>query len=417
MRNLFDQYSQPENRVTHALMSALNEDRGLLRDFLRDLVKVKPPVDARKLTVLEQQYPGEEEPSEDELDRRGVPDGWIFAEEEAWCVFIETKVLAKLRGDQIKGHRRTAARRGFQTITAVTITPHLPSSLDEGTTSLEWRAVYAWLCKHRANSSWAGRVADYLAIAEAKLIDTGQFVEGTLTMFAGFPFGPDHPYTYLEGKRTLKLALTELRARPDLQKGLGINPAVLGRSAITGRGAEAVWDFLSLSDAPDAENFTHYLHLTLGVGAQAVEAMATVPDKVNRVMRRNLRKLGEAGFQALTQEIVTSLTPLLRKHAGATPQLRGVQRRYPSQRATPFVDARIEFDLRTAVPTGDGPKAQARWLAAAYDAFVNKGGMNYQMQVGVQFHYERCPDIRHGDALDLIAAAWLGCKPLIDLAR
>jgi hypothetical protein len=57
LRNIFDQYSQPENRVTHALLCALNEDRRLLSLFLRELVRTKPPVDARKLSVLEQQYP------------------------------------------------------------------------------------------------------------------------------------------------------------------------------------------------------------------------------------------------------------------------------------------------------------------------------------------------------------------------
>ena len=81
MRNIFDQYSQPENRVTHALITALNEDRKLLGLFLRELVKVKSPADPRALLVLEQQYPGEEEPSEDDLERRGIPDGWIFDEE------------------------------------------------------------------------------------------------------------------------------------------------------------------------------------------------------------------------------------------------------------------------------------------------------------------------------------------------
>ena len=80
MRNVFDQYSQPENRVTHALMTAINEDRKLLGLFLRDLVKVIPPVNPRKLSVPEQQFPGEPEPREDELERRGIPDGWIFAE-------------------------------------------------------------------------------------------------------------------------------------------------------------------------------------------------------------------------------------------------------------------------------------------------------------------------------------------------
>jgi hypothetical protein len=144
LRNIFDQYSQPENRITHALMTAINEDRELLGLFLHELIKVKPPVNPRNLSVLEQQYPREKEPSEEELERRGIPDGWIF-DKDGWCVFIETKVIAKFNVDQINRHRRTAERRGFQSITAVAIAPLFPESLPPGTVQLEWRTVFAWL--------------------------------------------------------------------------------------------------------------------------------------------------------------------------------------------------------------------------------------------------------------------------------
>jgi hypothetical protein len=234
LRNIFDQYSQPENRVTHALMTAINEDRKLLGLFLRELVKVKAPIDPGKLSVLAQQYPGEEEPNEEDIERRrGIPDGWIF-DEEGWCVFIETKVLAKLGADQLVRHRRTAERRGFDDVTAVAIAPkpHLPTSLPPDTVLLEWRDVYAWLRRHGNNSIWAIKTAEYLEIAEARLIDTNQFIEGTLTMFSGFPFGSEHPFTYLEGKRVLGLAMSELRSRRDLTDELGMNASASGRSAI-----------------------------------------------------------------------------------------------------------------------------------------------------------------------------------------
>jgi hypothetical protein len=122
LRNIFDQYSQPENRITHALLTVVNEDRKLLGAFLRELVKVKAPTDAEKLSISEQQFPGEEEPITDETERRGIPDGWIF-DDEGWCIFIETKVLAKLTADQLNRHYRTAERRGFDTVIGVAIAP------------------------------------------------------------------------------------------------------------------------------------------------------------------------------------------------------------------------------------------------------------------------------------------------------
>lgn len=416
LRNIFDQYSQPENRVTHALMTALQEDRKLLGLFLRELAGVKPPYNSNKLMVLEQQYPDEREPSEEELERRGIPDGWIF-DGDSWCVFIESKVTAPLNADQINRHRRTAEQRGFNTITAIAITLQRPSSLPTDTILLEWRNVYVWLRRHASISVWARRAAEYLEIAEAKLIDSEKILEGTLTIFAGFPFGRDNPFTCPEGKRVLGLAMGELKERRDLRDQLKMNPKASGRPAITGRQSDAVWDFLSLGPPGKVEYFTKYPHLTLNVVAQQVEAMVTVPNAVNSIMRSNLIEMGEDGFQQLVSHVLKNLKPLLGKHPGATPWCRGVQRRYPSQRATPYIDARIDFDLRTAVPQSGSPKAQPRWLSAAYGSFVHKEGSNYQMQMGVLFRYDQCPELRNPKALDLVARAWLACKPLVDLAH
>lgn len=236
-------------------------------------------------------------------------------------------------------------------------------------------------------------------------------------MFAGFPFGPDHPFTYLEGKRVLRLALGELRKSLALRKQLGMDPAAEGRPAITGRQEDRVWDFLSLSGASDGDTFTRHPHLTLGLGAQTVEAMVTVPNAVNSTMRSNIVRLGPDGFQELAREVLQTLAPLLlRNHPGAKPWFRGVQRRYPLQRAKPHLDAAIDFDLRTAVPSSGLPKSQPRWLDAAYSSFVDKRGANYQIQMGVLFRYEHCPGLRRLDAAAMVEAGWLGCKPLVDLA-
>lgn len=53
----------------------------------------------------------------------------------------------------------------------------------------------------------------------------------------------------------------------------------------------------------------------------------------------------------------------------------------------------------------------------AYGAFVDKRGSNCEFQIGVDFGYARCPGLRKASAVDLIAQAWLGCKPFVDLVR
>jgi hypothetical protein len=413
LRNIFDQYSQAENRVTHALLTALNEDRLLLKKFLAKFVGMKLPCNVNKLKVFEQQFPNEAEISEDKLERYGIPDGWIV-DDNGWCVFIESKVLISLKPGQIDSHYRTAIRRGYRHITAVTITQKPPRYVHKKAKMLLWREIYSWLRGHD-ESAWARRTADYLEIAEAKLIESEQFTEGSLTKFAGFPFG-DHTFTYLEGKRVMALAMDDLRTRRDLKKVLNIHPE-RRRKAIKGRKKKEhkLWDYIPLSVG--GGSFTGHPHLTLGVGADAIEAMVTIPNAVKGAVRRNLKNLGEEGFQELVEKIVDNLKPLLREHKGAAPWFRGIQRRYPTQSSKPFNDATLDFDLRTAISGGGAPKNQPRWLAVGYNAFVNKKGSNYQMQLGVIFRYEYCPELVQDNALDMIARAWLACKPLVDLGR
>ena len=98
MRNLFDQYEQPENRLTHALMVALNEDRALLAGFIKWVTPHSSPVGS--LDVIEQSWPRETEPADLELEecsenrnKKGLPDGCIH-DNEGWALLIESKIAA-----------------------------------------------------------------------------------------------------------------------------------------------------------------------------------------------------------------------------------------------------------------------------------------------------------------------------------
>ncbi len=194
-----------------------------------------------------------------------------------------------------------------------------------------------------------------------------------------------------------------------------MNPEGAGRSAITGSHGGAVWDYLPLTKD---DVFTENPHLALAVTTEAVEALVNVPYRVHPTMRRNIRNLTEDGFIDRVTDIVTNLQALLAEHPGAKPLFRGQQLRYPSEKAAPFRDALIEFDLRTAVPGSGQPKAQPRWLSAAYGSFVDvkKNTPHYEIMLGVQFNYARCPEVGEPSAIDLIAETWIACKPVLDLA-
>ncbi len=414
MRNIFDQYSQPENRVTHALVSALNEDRSLLGSFLRKIVKEVPPTSSRSLAVEEQKIPGHPEQPEDAKERKGLPDAWIH--DGNWCLLIESKVASHLTNDQLRRHESVARRLGFEhVIILAIIISNPPQKLPSSVKIVYWRDIYQWLSGCYQKHEWAKRVADFLEIAESKMSETGHLKEGTLTTFTGFLFGNDYPLNYLEGKRILGLAMNELKSRSDLKKQLDMNPKLPGRPAITGRGENRVWDFMQLS-RNKRKNFTEYPHLTLGVLEDRVEAMVTVPNSVNGNIRKKFIDLEYDGFYEVIVNTLEKIEKgILKKAPGTVPWFTAVQRRYPTQRSIPFIDAHIDFDLRTAIQAQDrnNPvKHQPEWLKATYGAFMKKRS-NYQIQIGVRFPYRNCSVIQSAKAIDYLAQAWIGCRPFL----
>lgn len=410
MRNIFDQYSSSENRVTHALMTALHRDRALLQVFLKDVAKTSPNCSANGIVISVQKLPGKpaQLAEEEDTERRGIPDAWL-TDGDAWCLMIENKVLMRVDAGQLAAHRRRAERLGFEhpQLLILTVQPYqLPPQ--SGDHVLAWSEVYQFLANHAAASVWAACAAEYLEVLEAKLIDQGQLTSGTLTAFNGFPFEDGRGFTYLEGKRLLRLTMVELRKRRDLVRDLGIAADLPGRSAIKDD-AEAVWDVLRLETSRQFNDFNEWPHLTFGVRPDTLEAMVTIPHKA----RGRLQSVDRDTFERLVRKALGQMQPMLVHCPGAQPRMRAQQRHWSARSAPAVLDAVIDFDLRV-LDGGEKVKAQPQWLEAAFGAFTNKKA-NVELQIGAFFPYRTCPVVRTTAVLDRIADVWLACRPLLDV--
>lgn len=418
MRNLFDQYRHPENRLTHALLTALHEDHLLLGNFIAWATNKQTPTSPSQFHILEQSLPGEEEPQdEDEAERRGLPDGCIY-DDNGWGLLIESKIAAPLELDQLQRHRRTAEKRGLINPLLLALIARIAvHPLPDDVVIRQWTELYKWLEYQNRSSDWPRCLRGYMEVLESKLPKEEYLTGGTLTVFTGIPFEKKNPYSYLEGKRVLRLAMDELRVRNDLKQQLGIDQKTPGRSAITGKDSTGVWDFLRLEEAGDAVNFTEFPHLTLSIHREYLHAIVIVPHGIRNDFRHNLLDGGIEKFRSLFESILMEFSKLLGKVEGAFPCVEVVQRRYPTQRAVPFMDAKLEFDLRTGFENSFGlaksAKTQPEWLEAAYNALLRKNS-NLQLAVGTKFIYERCPEVRKEEILNHISNAWISCKPLIN---
>lgn len=413
MRNIFDQYSTEENRLTHAVVSALGSDSKLLRRFVKWACGSVP---SGRIKIIEQQLPGEEGgDNEQKAERRGLPDAWIHNNQD-WALICESKIQAPLSMSQLLRHRRTAECRGFSDIQIIAfVAKRSQESNTTGVRVIEWTELYSWLRRER-QSEWASRVADYMEILEEKLAEQGYLREGTLTVFAGIPFDQEHPYSYREAKRLLDLSLDELRRRKSLKTSLRADPTGPGRPAITGREASSVWDFLPLAAAREARAFTEYPHLTLGIRRDSLRAIVTIPNGIRPKFRRNLLREGPEAFIALIERVHKNLHDAIGSVDGAVPYMEIVQRHHLSQRSRPIEDARLEFDLRTAFRSPKRwrrhVKNQHQWVETAYKVLSNKNA-NVQAAIGASFSYKNCPSVHTPGILDHIADTWLACRPLI----
>tara|TARA_R100001143_G_C3359743_1_gene134729 strand:- start:2279 stop:3550 length:1272 start_codon:yes stop_codon:yes gene_type:complete len=412
MRNLFDQYTQNENKLTHALVTALYEDTALCKSFLAWITGRKRATP--KINVIEQQLVGEPELAEDEAERRGLPDAWFY--DDQWSLLIESKVAAPLTKDQLVRHYNTALRRDFSDITVLALTVQ-PQKKDFGLDYVKyccWSELYLWLKKQALKSEWALKVCRFMEVADSTWAANGYLKEGTLTVFTGIPFTYENPYNYREAKLYLKQAMEELRMSKGLVRTMKLDATAPGRGAIKGKNSHSVWDFIPLKQTEETKSFTHYPHLTLYLDRDKVGAIISVPNSLHRPFRKNLVALGSEGFFEVMSELNKNLAICLKKAPDAVPIVTVLQRHYRTQSSPAVLDAHLEFDLRTAFPTkSKSPvKIQKEWLEAAYQALINKKS-NIHLSVGMVFPYDDGVITNDVKILDRVSEVWIACKPLI----
>jgi len=409
MRNLFDQYSQPENRLTHALAVCLDEDRALLGGFLAWVGA--SPLKPRDLSIVEQSLPGDPPETEVDAERRGLPD-IVIHDDDRWCLLVESKVQASLTRDQLRRHDRTLRRRAFETVHCVALTKS-GVRVPKGTIAVTWSDLYEWLGKAAQRGGWAERLREYLRAAESRLAEEEYLTEGTLTMFDGFPFSDDIPYTYGEAKRLLKLALKELRKDRTL-RALDMDPDAPGRPAIKGRAARHVWDILQLKDRPDRNSFTSYPHLTLAVHAEHIEVALTIPHTVTTPVLRRFTEFGADRLSAINADILRRARKLISR--GAWVEARALQRHSMGRSSPALTDAMLTFRLETSQPrNGQRVKHQPEWVEL-FAALPRQKRSNMQFQYRVRLPWGmKGLDTR--ESLRLIVESWSALEPLLDALR
>lgn len=410
MRNIFDQYQKAENQLTHALATPLALNPRLCRGFVEWLTGRKLGSTTR-LIVEQQTIPGSQLTNESELENRSLPDICIHNGAD-WCLAIESKVGAPLTAEQLQKHRHTLEQRNFShvEVAAVTAGP-AHSRLPPDAIHRTWEEVYVWIGKQQASEPfWCDQLREFMRTIEARQLRDST-MPAAITTLDTIRFGSDYPYSNREGKLLLRQAISILRKRPAIQ-ALGIDPEGSERQKITGKGIEPVWAYITLKPPEAIGSFTRWPHFTLGMSPDKVDAMVTIPNAVSPQYRRRLRKLGADSFAEVCAHVASEVDNRLGREKGAIPMLSLVQRHFRG-RHHPVTDGRMHFDLHVIGPsTHEKVVQQPLWAATAYDLLNSKNG-NVQFQVGVWFPHDA--GVLRTDPVEKLEAAWLSCKPLLNV--
>ncbi len=409
MRNIFNQFQQPENRLTHAFACCLHHDKKLLKNFLIDLLNLSPP-SINCLSIIEQSLPGRfgngsEQSSVETGQENGLPDMIVF-DEEGWCVIIESKITSPICKDQIKRHIATLKRRGYSNPHLAVIAIKKPHDPIPNCTVCTWSSIYKWISQFGHASFWAEELREYFEILEKTMTNAKQLTTGTITDFIGIPFDKRTPFSYLEGKRILKLMMERLKERKQFDPKLQVDYES-GRGAITNHAT--VWDILSLKTGRKSTNFTDTPHLTFGFTETQLQIMLTLPDKVIKTKIPSLKDVKGA-----LSNFVGALDQLKVSDDICTPRMKLEQRHSTHRRSNPIIDGILEFDLRTLALTRDDNhkiKRQGEWLDSLYGLCQAKKS-TMQLQIGVFWSYTYLSKISSEQILELVENS---CNAMVEL--
>lgn len=401
--NLFDQYSQEENRVTNALLQTVAASPRLARSFLHYFARLDYNPRKEKVVVSCQKKPegqGDRLTSVKTKKEIGtVPDGLIVSDEKEWAVVIESKIKKRsLRVIQLRGH--IDAMRGFPKKNLLVLTPdkQFPNLLKTVKGAIvrwsPWAEVYNWSVKQLRSSSTN-------ATSKFLLKNLKGYLEmnASLVGFQGIDFRDG--YNQLKAKALLTALMDEiqpkvLRLYPKLKKRRG-------RITTFGTG---VWDCFGL------DPFTKDLHFTVSIEEARIVVSLTLPNAAKERWSRLRQVLADS-------RLYSKFTDNLRSLRKEVPELwvRLAHRHFRAVRISiPDAALDLNLDTSTLMPRSLAVKRFPLWFDTAVQAIRAKGNINLQLQFQARFPKE-FPRARTPQFTDVAVETFKKFKPLYDLLR
>lgn len=391
---LYDQYSNDENRLTHALIHTIGSSPLLFSRFLKNIIGISYNLSGGIFEVSTQKVPYAHGDNNQEKVE-SIPDAWIINEQKGIGIAIEVKdIKNNISIGQLTKH---ASRiQDYKKQYLLVITPDLkrPVKIDAlkrkeqkklNVVWCSWDEIYRWLSKLQQSKLSKLKKEEFLLKSMQEYLDRRREVLG----FQGIKF--DKGFDVNEAKVILNAEMEELEQF--VKKTF--KDLVRRRPAITTFSLESVWDCFGVED-----RFTKDLHLTFGIKGTYHDIAIVVPNASRKPWKR-LKNI----FSAPEEE--KDLFFILENLRKQVPHLyiEFIQRHFIARKIA-VRDGFMEFNIDTIDRIFKNKKIKAKefpiWYPAIKSAVLNKSKINGQIMFKARFYYT---DTKNIDKLGFIKTA------------
>ena len=383
---LFDQYSNKENRLTHALMHTLAASDKILRLFFNRICSIKGSVSRREFEITTQKRPfSQEDTDPDRID--SVPDGWIIDKQGSLGVLVEVKDVKNNVGlSQLRSHLRRLENYEDSLLLVITPDLSLPKKIEilkaenECSTKIVWKSwndLYIFFKQCQDNVTFQLPKERYILDSMLEYLEQRRDVLG----FQGIKFRKG--FDVEEAKQIL---ISEMEELEDTVHNLF--PMLTSRrgSITTAYSKSAVWDCFGVIDG-----FTNDIHITVSIQEAYQDISLTIPNKARQRWKR-LKSIFEY------QDDERALFNILKKLRKQVPDLflEYVQRHFLGQRKG-VRDAYLEFHIDTFGSPFIGNTSKVKefpiWFKTLKEAITSKRSINAQTMFKARFYLYENPNI------------------------
>ena len=406
---LYDQYSNEENRLTHALLHTIGSSEWIFSRFLKDFLGLRV-LSAREIyEISTQKIPFSH--GDNALEQvESIPDAWIADGSSKLGIVIEVKNKKNaLRLGQLQRHANRIT--GYKHQNLLVITPDLqrPNKIIEMERKAgknlnviwrSWNDVYSWLTELPITKSTKREKETFMTISMREYLERRSEVLG----FQGIKF--QGGFNVLDAKPILNAEMEELE--PTVRKLY--RDSGKRRPAITTFSQEAVWDCFG-----NEKGFTTDLHFTLGINEKSHDISITIPNSAKQVWSRLKKVFSDEGNQEQLFSILKSLRNEVPHLFIEFNQRHFVARKFSVR------DGYMEFDIDTLGAPFRKKDTKAKefpvWLPAIKAAIVNKRRINGQVMFKSRFFFNETKGIDKPQFIETVKGTIKAFKPLYGFLR